>query len=219
MNALVTGANRGIGLELCKRLIRQGRAVIAVCRTSSSELAALGCHVEAGIDVADAAAPALLAQRLSGVPLSLVIHNAGILTRESLDAFNVEQIEKQWQVNALGPLRLTHALLPNLGTGSKVAFITSRMGSIGDNTSGGMYGYRMSKAALNMAAVSLSKDLKPKGIAVAVLHPGYVQTGMTRGNGDVTPDVAAERLLSRIDELTLETSGTFWHAEGQVLPW
>lgn len=93
------------------------------------------------------------------------------------------------------------------------------MGSIGDNGSGGHYGYRMSKAALNMAGVSLAHDLRPRGIAVAILHPGYVRTDMTGGGGHIDPPEAARGLLQRLDELTLESTGSFWHANGERLPW
>ena len=97
--------------------------------------------------------------------------------------------------------------------------ITSRMGSLSDNTSGGSYGYRMSKAALNAASVSLAQDLAPKQIAVAILHPGWVRTEMTGGNGLCEPSESARGLIARIDELTAETSGSFWHANGERLPW
>jgi NAD(P)-dependent dehydrogenase (short-subunit alcohol dehydrogenase family) len=123
------------------------------------------------------------------------------------------------EVNAYGPLRVTHKLLSLLRQGSKVALITSRMGSIADNTSGGAYGYRMSKAALNAAGKSLAHDLASQGVSVAILHPGYVRTEMTSNHGSVEPDDAARDLLKRIDELTLENTGTFWHANGSVLPW
>jgi NAD(P)-dependent dehydrogenase (short-subunit alcohol dehydrogenase family) len=139
--------------------------------------------------------------------------------RESIDNMDFEGIERQYAVNAMGPLRVTHALLPKLSRGSKLALITSRMGSIADNTSGSRYGYRMSKAALNAAGVSLAHDLRPREIAVAILHPGWVQTEMTGKTGHVTADQSATMLLERIDGLTLESSGTFWHANGDVLPW
>jgi NAD(P)-dependent dehydrogenase (short-subunit alcohol dehydrogenase family) len=121
-------------------------------------------------------------------------------------------------VNALAPLLLARALLPNLTAGSKLALITSRMGSIDDNGSGGYYGYRMSKVALNMAGRSLAVDLKPRGIAVAILHPGMVATRMVGFSG-IPPEQAALGLLERIDALTLERSGSFWHANGELLPW
>ena len=103
--------------------------------------------------------------------------------------------------------------------GSKVAIITSRSGSIGDNGSGGNYGYRMSKAAVNMAGANLAIELKPKGIAVALLHPGMVRTGMGSAPAAIDPALSAERLAARIDEMTLDTSGAFLHAEGHALPW
>lgn len=217
--ALVTGANRGIGLSLCRQLAARGEEVVAVCRSSSPELDALGVRVEKGIDVTDGAAIAELVRRLRGRKIDLLIHNAGILHRNSLGQLEVESIREQFEVNALGPLRLTSALLENLADGARIGIVTSRMGSIGDNSSGGSYGYRMSKAALNAAGVSLAHDLRPRGITVAILHPGYVRTGMTGDRGNVDPEDAARGLLARIDGLTRENSGTFWHASGEVLPW
>ena len=122
-------------------------------------------------------------------------------------------------MNALGALRTVHALLPRLHEGSKIALITSRMGSIADNGSGAYYGYRMSKAALNAAGKSLALDLKARGVAVALLHPGMVRTEMTGGHGNLGPEEAAAQLVQRIEALSLENTGTFWHANGEVLPW
>ena len=119
----------------------------------------------------------------------------------------------------LGPLRVTHSLLPALKDGAKVALITSRMGSIADNDSGGSYGYRMSKAALNAAGVSLAQDLAARGIAIAILHPGYVRTDMTGQSGLIDTDESVAGLLQRINELNAQNSGTFWHTNGEVLPW
>ena len=120
-----------------------------------------------------------MSARLRGVKLDCLIANAGILRGDSLEALDWDSVQEQIEVNALGPLRTVKALLPNLAQGAKLALITSRMGSIADNSSGGYYGYRMSKAALNAAGVS----------------------------------------LARIDALTVQSSGTFWHANGEVLPW
>ncbi len=125
---------------------------------------------------------------------------------------------EQYQVNTLGPLRVVEALLDNLSAGSKVAIVTSRVGSIGDNSSGGNYGYRASKAAVNQVGMNLKHELAPRGIAVALLHPGLVATDMTRGTG-IDPADSATGLIDRIDELNLENTGTFWHAEGYELPW
>ncbi len=217
---LVTGANRGIGLEYCRQLQQRGDTVIAVCRQPSDELKALDVRVETGVDITDEASVGELKQTLQGTTLDVLINNAGILDRVTLDDLDFDSIRKQFEVNALGPLRLTQALLPNLQPGSKVVMMTSRMGSIEDNTSGGSYGYRMSKVALSMAGKSLAHDLQPRGIAVAILHPGLVQTRMTGfTDSGITPTESVQGLLARIDQLNLENTGTFWHARGEVLPW
>merc|ERR1719229_536810 len=128
---------------------------------------------------------------------------------------NTEKLLDQFNVNSLGPLRVVRGVFSRLSTGAKIAIITSRMGSISDNTSGGYYGYRMSKTAVNCAAKSLSVDLKEHGIAVGLLHPGYVRTDMTDGNGFIDAPESAEGLLARFDELNIENSGTFWHMNGE----
>ena len=220
--ALITGAAGGIGHELARQLAARGTTVIAVCRKPGAELPRLPVRVEADIDIATDAGCAALATRVAGVPLDLVIHNAGVLFDESLDALDeaaVANIRRQFEVNALAPLRLTARLAPQLVRGGKLVLITSRMGSMADNTSGGYYGYRMSKAAMNAAGRSLAHDLAPRGVAVVMLHPGFVQTPMTGGRGDVDPATAARGLLARIDELTPASSGRFLHANGSPLPW
>lgn len=217
---LITGANRGIGLEYCRQLKERGDNVIAVCRSASDELKNLGISVETDIDITSDEEVANLVKRLDGKSIDVLINNAGILERVSLKNLDIDSIRRQFEVNALGPLRLTHALLHNLKSGSKVIMMTSRMGSIDDNTSGGSYGYRMSKVALSMAGKSLSQDLKSKDIAVAILHPGLVKTRMTGfTDSGITPDRSVKGLLARIDELNLENTGTFWHSNGEILPW
>lgn len=216
---VITGANRGIGLELCRQCKARGEDVIAIVRKTSDALDALGVRVEADLDVSNDAVVGALRERLAGVDIGVLINNAGILRRQGLDDMNWDGMRQQFEVNSLGPLRVTTALLGNLSSGSKVAIVTSRMGSIADNDSGGSYGYRMSKAAVNAAAVSLANDLRGKGIAVAVLHPGWVKTEMTNGTGMVDAKESAGGLIARIDALTLETSGGFWHMNGERLPW
>jgi NAD(P)-dependent dehydrogenase (short-subunit alcohol dehydrogenase family) len=217
---LVTGAGSGIGLELCRQLQQRGDQVIAVCRVASKELQSLDVQIETDVDIASESAIAALTQRLAGRSIDVLINNAGIWRESSLADLNVEGIREQFEVNALGALRITQFLLPNLKAQSKVILITSRMGSIADNTSGGSYGYRMSKVALSMAGKSLSLDLKPQGIAVGILHPGLVQTPMTDFiPSGITPEQSVQGLLARIEELTLENTGTFWHANGEILPW
>jgi NAD(P)-dependent dehydrogenase (short-subunit alcohol dehydrogenase family) len=217
--AVVIGANRGIGLELCRVLAGRGDEVVAVCRRSSGELDRLPVRVEAGVDVTSDRDVADLAARLARIEIGLLIHSAGILRRQGLPELDFEGIRQQFEVNALGPLRVIAALLPNLGPGSKIALITSRMGSLGDNQSGSHYGYRMSKAALNMAGISLAIDLRARGIAVVILHPGFVRTDMTAQRGELDPARAAVGLVARIDELGLESSGSFLHQNGTPLPW
>ncbi|ACE83165.1 SDR family oxidoreductase [Cellvibrio japonicus] len=216
---LITGANRGIGLALCQTYLNKGWHVIGVCRTSTPELAQSGAEVISGIDVTDAKALAQLTTALGQRQLNLVINNAGILRREALGQLDAASITGQFLVNALAPLKVTEALLDHLAPSAKVAFITSRMGSIADNSSGGYYGYRMSKAALNAGAMSLARDLQPRGIAVAILHPGYVQTAMVNFGGDISAHESAQRLSQRIDDLNLDNSGGFWHSNGERLPW
>jgi NAD(P)-dependent dehydrogenase (short-subunit alcohol dehydrogenase family) len=218
METLVTGANRGIGLEFARQLAARGDTVHAACRRSSPELDALGVDVIEGVDVADDASVAALARRLEGTQLDLLVNNAGILERGGLDQLDWDALRRQFEVNSIGPLRVTRALLPSLREGSRVAILTSLMGSMADNGSGGQYGYRMSKAAVNAAGVSLARDLAPRGIPVVLLHPGMVATEMTGGRGiDVTTSVSG--LLARLDSLSLEESGTFWHTDGRELPW
>jgi NAD(P)-dependent dehydrogenase (short-subunit alcohol dehydrogenase family) len=219
---LVTGANRGIGLALTRQFTARGDRVIAVCRHGSAELEETGAQVEAGVDVTDDVAIAALAQRLADARIDTLVLNAGILGKESLgtiDAAGFESMRRQFEVNALGPLRVVQALRDRLVDGGKVGIITSRMGSMADNSSGGFYGYRASKAAVNAIGRSLAVDLRPRGIAVVLLHPGYVATDMVGGSGDVTPAAAAKQLVARLDALTLEQSGSFWHANGTALPW
>lgn len=216
---VITGANRGIGLSFCRLYKAQGCTVYAACRNASPELVELGVEVIDGVDVSEQQGIERLASALNGVSVDLLINNAGILRNEVLGQIDQDSICKQFETNALAPLMVTEALMNNLAANAKVALITSRMGSVADNTSGGRYGYRMSKAALNIAGMSLSHDLKAQGVAVAILHPGLVGTEMIGGHGDITPDQAAERLAQRIEGLNLSNSGTFWHSNGDVLPW
>lgn len=217
---LITGAARGIGLELTRQLAARGDRVVALCRSPSEELSAIeGIRIITDLDVTDAAAVERLAGQLAHQALDVLINNAGVLEQDTLADFTDDAIRRQFEINALAPLRLTRALLPNLRSGSKVALISSRMGSIDDNTSGGMYGYRMSKAALNIAGKSLAIDLRDAGIAVGLFHPGLVATAMT-GHQGIPPAEAAAGLIQRIDALDLTGSGSFVRADnGEVLPW
>ncbi|NCF51739.1 SDR family NAD(P)-dependent oxidoreductase [Gammaproteobacteria bacterium] len=215
---LITGCNRGIGLQLCRQFAARGDEVIGVCRSDTDELRHLGFRVITGVDVSAAESVPRLKESLGAQHLDVLINNAGILLRDSLGELDYTEIVEQFRVNTLGPLRVTEALLDNLGSGSKVVILSSRVGSIEDNSSGGYYGYRASKAAVNMIGTNLKHDLLPRGIAVGLLHPGMVATQMTNGQG-VAPADAAKNIIDRIDGLDLQNSGGFWHAEGYELPW
>ena len=225
---LVTGADRGIGNALCRAYRARGDTAIAACLGDSDELRALGITVEPGVDVTSDEAVQGLAARLadSGTMLDLLINNAGIAERDALGALAYDAIRRQIEVNTLGPLRVTEALLGRLKPGTTVAFITSRIGSLGDNHSGGLYGYRISKCAANMVAVNLSHDLAKRGIAAVILHPGMVATGMTFDDErhEARPaEEAAAALIERIDQVERAEPGTppaFWHApERTIIPW
>jgi NAD(P)-dependent dehydrogenase (short-subunit alcohol dehydrogenase family) len=215
---VITGANRGIGLEMARQYAQRGDRVIAACRHSAKALDALGVHVIEGVDVTSDESVARLVTGLAGERIDRLVNNAGILESTSLERLDFDSMERQFRVNSIGPLRVTAACLPLLHAGSRVFIITSRMGSIDDNTSGGSYGYRMSKAAVNIAGKSLSVDLKDAGIGVFLLHPGWVATDMT-GKSGIEVEDSVRGLIERMDELEMDLSGSFWHAEGYRLPW
>ena len=222
--ALITGANRGIGLELCRLYVEQGYEVVAVCRESNDDLEDIADQVISGVDLTldeamDSVAQVLNMTLAEDSKIDVLINNAGIFQNETLEDMNIDSIRLQLEVNALAPLKVTHSLLPFLEEGSKVANITSRMGSIEDNGSGAYYGYRASKAALNALGKSLALDMKSMGISVAMIHPGFVQTRMVGFNGDISAQQAAAGIAARIDDLNLENTGGFWHSNGQALPW
>ncbi|MEX0606460.1 MAG: SDR family oxidoreductase [Halofilum sp. (in: g-proteobacteria)] len=219
----ITGANRGIGLEMARIFAERGDRVIALCRKASETLQATGAQIVENVEVTSIEALRSCAWPEDAPHIDVLINNAGILTDEDFDSLDqphaIDQLKRQHEVNAIGPLLVTRMFADRLKQGSKVALITSRMGSIDDNDSGGRYGYRMSKAALNAGGKSLAVDLAPRGISVGILHPGAVRTEMTGGRGQVDAPDAARMLVERIDELGPETSGEFRHANGETLPW
>ena len=215
---LITGCNRGIGLQLATQLKERGDTVIGVCRKPSDALRKLDIRMIDNIDVSDGESVSELAGQLAGETIDVLINNAGILRRDRFGDLDYDEMLQQFKVNTLGPLRVSEALADNLVEGSKVAIVTSRVGSIEDNGSGGNWGYRASKTAVNQVGMNLMHELRPRGIAVALLHPGLVATDMTGGTG-IQPAESARGLIARIDELSLENSGCFWHAEGYILPW
>ena len=218
-NIVITGANRGIGLALATEYVNSGDKVYALCRTTSDALSSLPVTVIEAVDVCEQAGIENMVNMLSGVQIDVLICNAGILRDESISNLNTETIAEQFNVNAIAPINVVSHLLNNFKSGSKVAMITSRMGSIEDNTSGGRYGYRMSKAALNIASVSLAKDLEQDNISVGLYHPGYVQTDMVNHGGDISSAECASRLHKLIEQQNQSSSGQFKHSNGELLPW
>ena len=217
---LITGANRGIGLEVARQLKERGEDVIATCRSTSPELNALSVRVEAGVDITSGDSVINLREKLNDTKVDVLIQNAGIAEFNSLSNLDPQSIMHQFEVNALSPLCFVQTMLSQLSQSAKIALISSRMGSIDDNTSGGSYGYRMSKVALCMAGKSLSVDLKSKDISVAIIHPGLVSTRMTGfTSSGIQPKESAKGIIQRINELTIDNTGTFWHANGDILPW
>ena len=226
---LVVGADRGIANAMARLLHERGDAVTAACLGAGADLAAAGIAVEAGVDVTSTEAVEALAKRLDGTRLEWLVHVAGIMHLDTLDTVDEQDARLQFEINTLGPLRTVRALRGLLGAGSKVGILTSRVGSLGDNTSGGDYAYRISKAGANMVALNLHHDLAPRGVAVQALHPGMVRTHLldvvdpdqlTRyASAFATPEEAAGRLVDVLDALTPETAGRFQHADGSELPW
>lgn len=223
---VVMGADRGIGAAMCLQIAARGDTAIAACFGEAPELAAKGIEVASGIDITKDAPVEKLARQIGTRTVDVLVHNAGLVIERRLGEFDFDAFHKEFDVNTLGPLRVTQALLPRMGKGGKIGLVTSRVGSLSENGSGGLYGYRISKAAANMAGINLAHELKPRGIAVMCLHPGSVRTQMTAALTDqatvgtlVEPEVAAKGLIARLDELGIETTGTFRHANGQNLPW
>lgn len=229
MQVLITGANRGIGLELVRQLAAAGHEVIATARQpqDAEELNALSAQSEGKIevialDVSERSRPAAIAEELKGRPIDLLINNAGVYPHSGkLGDLDYEEARRGFEVNALGPLRLAEALLPNLRQGKtrKIANITSQMGSIEDNTSGGSYAYRMSKAALNMANKSLANDLASEGFICIVVHPGWVQTDMGGPNASITVKQSVAAMLEMILTADASYNGEFLSWNGERLPW
>jgi len=220
---LLTGANRGIGLEFARQLAARGDRVVATCRNPSAAdaLAALDVQVET-LDVADAASVASIGTLYADRPLDLLINNAGVgVGHRPLGELDYQEMESFYRTNAIGPLMLAETLLPALRRGEErtIASLTSRVGSIHDNTSGGSYAYRASKAALNAITKSLSIDLGEEGFTCVVLHPGWVQTDMGGANAPLPTDQSVAGMLNVIEGLGQEDSGGFFDYTGEPLPW
>ena len=227
---LITGANRGIGLRLAESYARQGHRVIACCReperaTSLSRLAAdtdgrLSVHP---FNVVNESQRQGLVAALTGTPVDVLINNAGIYPDKGVGFGNLEPSGwlEGFYVNSIAPVLLAQSLLPNIAAGKRrlIASVSSKMGSLSDNTSGGSYAYRSSKAALNMAMLSLSHDLRERGIAVILLHPGWVQTDMGGTSAHISADESVSELRAVLDRAGIDDSGRFFDRDGSTIAW
>jgi len=223
MTVLVTGANRGIGLELVRQLRARGHQVIGTARNpgEATELKKTGAAL-VQLDVTDSSSVRAMAKELEGQKIDLLINNAGMLghSAQSFEETDFDKVIATFDVNSLGPMRVTQALLPNIlsGSGKTIIQISSTMGSIANN-GGGYYGYRASKSALNMLNKSLALELAGMGITSVVLHPGWVQTRLGGAEAAITTQDSVSGMISVIASLEPEDSGRFLDYKGNELPW
>lgn len=223
---LITGANRGLGLEFVSQYLSAGWDVHACCREPGDTLQGftgekLNIHA---LDVAEFDQIERLAKALSGQPIDLLICNAGIYPQRGNTGFgetDYEAFAQALRVNAMAPLKMAEAFVDHVSASrlKKMAFVTSKMGSMADNTSGGAYIYRASKAALNAEVKSLSIDLAPRGIVTALLHPGWVKTDMGGPNAWITPEQSVSGMRKIIDTIKPSESGKLYAYDGQLVPW
>lgn len=220
---LITGANRGLGLEFARQYKEAGWQVIGTARKpgEAEELEALDVQV-VQLDVADQGSVDRMAAELAGQPVDVLINNAGIFPRVgAIDEIDFDDYRRTLEVNTVGPVRVTRALLPNLRLGKLkvVAGLSSNLGSIAENERGNFYGYRESKAALNMFTKTLAAELGPEGFICVVLTPGWVQTDMGGPNATLVPAESIAGMKVVLDKLTPADNGTFWSYDGSQMPW
>lgn len=219
----IIGSNRGIGLALVIEYLSHGWTVYAVCRTPSQTLTSLAQQYDRlrVIEHIDVTQPEDIQRLCQALPVDCteVIHNAGILRGDTVDNAHDDEIIEQFTVNTLAPLNTLRALKSHLTQLQKVGIVTSRMGSIGDCSRPGMLGYRISKAAVNMVGKNLANAWASNDFMLLLLHPGYVRTDMTNGNGLINTDESARGLFALMRNKSSKDSGTFWHTNGSELPW
>ncbi|MGE5537186.1 MAG: SDR family oxidoreductase [Gemmatimonas sp.] len=222
---VITGASRGLGLEFVRQYAADGDRVIAACRDpgSASALKAVKGDVRVvALDVADGGSIRALADALANEPIDILINNAGVYGKaQSLGKMDYAAWLDVFRINSIGPMHLTDALLPRIAAGKRkvVAAVTSLMGSIADNSSGGYYAYRSSKAALNAVFKSLSVDLKPRGITSVVLHPGWVKTDMGGPNAPLEAPESVRGMRAVLAKVTINDTGRFFDYQGREMPW
>ena len=230
-NILITGANRGIGLELTRQYAADGWNIFACCRSPENayDLNKLAAKAKGAIqlcvlDVNNDAQRAALAAQLRDLPIDILLNNAGVLKRWDNQSFGVTQTDDWLDVmrtNVIAPMHMMESFATNVALSERkiIANVSSRMGSIADNGSGGFYVYRSSKAALNMVTMSAARDLAGQGISVVALHPGWVRTDMGGENGELSVEASANALRRHLAAVTLADSGRFIDITGETLPW
>ena len=226
---LITGTNRGIGREFVRQYLERGDSVIATCRSRDKadellDLQASGASLQVmDLDVSAADSRNAFAAALGDEPVDVFINNAGIYGPRNASFRDVSEAEwlQVMQVNTIAPLLLTQKIVDNLkrGKDGRLMYVTSKMGSIGDNQSGGSYIYRSSKTALNQVVRSLAHDLAGDGLTAAVIHPGWVQTDMGGPNALIDTRTSVEGMISVIDGLVRDDAGKFFNYDGSVIPW
>ncbi|MCP3103602.1 SDR family oxidoreductase [Myxococcus sp. K15C18031901] len=229
MRYVITGASRGIGFEFVQQLLLRGDVVDAGVRSEEGlrRLQPLihdfGGRLRARVlDVSDESSVRAFAAEVGERPVDVLINNAGVAGLWcSLTDVDYADVARTFAINALGPLRVTTALLPALlrGAARKVAYVTSRMGSLSANEEGGAYAYRMSKVALNMGVRNMSRDLRGERVVSVLLHPGWVKTDMGGPDAPLPPSDSVRGMLHIIDELRFEHSGRFFDYQGEEVPW
>jgi NAD(P)-dependent dehydrogenase (short-subunit alcohol dehydrogenase family) len=220
---LVTGASRGLGLEWVRQLAERGDTVIATARKpeKSRELGALRVETH-DLDVSDERSIAALKEHIGSRPLDAVVNNAGVGgAGADFEHLGWDDVRTTFEVNAIGPMRIAQALWPNLlaGRDKLLVNVTSRMGSIADNGSGGYYAYRASKCALNMLTRTLALDSRRAGMTCVLLHPGWVATEMGGKQAPLTPQQSVEGMLQVVSRLGPPDTGRFFDWTGAELPW
>lgn len=227
---LITGANRGIGLQMVKQAVKNGWRVYACCRhpdraadliqVASMVPGQVSVHV---LDIADTAQIQALAYELRSTPLDWLINNAGVYGSDHNQFGNTDEADwlETFRINTIGPMKMAECFVENLAAGQdkKLISLSSKMGSMADNGSGGSYIYRSSKAALNAVMTSLAIDLKPKKITCLIMHPGWVRTDMGGPNGEIDSAESVNNMFELINNASLDDSGSFYDIDGTIIPW
>lgn len=227
---LITGANRGLGLELCHQYLKEGWKIYATCRDpgKAKELNSLADEYQNllsvhALEVSNNDQMHALKKYLKGKPIDILFNNAGVYASDASQFGKTDK--KAWEeavaVNIIAPMKMMEEFVENVAKSDKkiIASMSSKMGSMQDNTSGGSYAYRATKAALNAVMVSAAHDLRHLGITSLILHPGWVRTDMGGPQGELSVEQSAQKLRKILDKRTIKDSGSFFDIDGTIIPW